>query len=42
MRSGSPSLFRIVALESPHADSTQFTLLLVELPKESGSDGTSR
>jgi hypothetical protein len=42
LRSGSPSLFRIVALESPHADSTQFTLLLVELPKESGSDGTSR
>ena len=42
LRSGSPSLFRIVALDSPHADSTQFTLLLIELPKESGSEGTSK
>ena len=42
LRSGSPSLFRIVALDTPHADSTQFTLLLVELPKDSGSEGTSR
>ena len=42
LRSGSPSLFRIVALDTPHADSTQFTLLLVELPKDSGSGGTSR
>jgi hypothetical protein len=42
LRSGSPSLFRIVALDSPRADSTQFTLLLIELPKESGSDGSSK
>jgi len=42
LRSGNPSLFRIVALESPHADSTQFTLLLIELPKGNGSEGTSR
>jgi hypothetical protein len=42
LRSGSPSMFRIVALETPHADSTQFTLLLVELPKEKGSEGASR
>lgn len=42
LRSGTPSLFRIVALEEPRADSTQFTLLLIELPKDSGSDGTSR
>jgi hypothetical protein len=42
LRSGSPSLFRIVALETPHADSTQFTLLLVELPKDSDSEGTSK
>ena len=42
LRSGSPSLFRIVALDIPHADSTQFTLLLVELPKDGGSAGTSR
>ncbi|HEY2896127.1 MAG TPA: hypothetical protein VGJ12_03250 [Gemmatimonadaceae bacterium] len=42
LRSGNPSLFRIVALESPHADSTQFTLLLIELPKDTGSQGTSR
>jgi hypothetical protein len=42
LRSGSPSLFRIVALDTPHADSTQFTLLLVELPKESASEETSK
>jgi hypothetical protein len=42
LRSGSPDLFRIVALDTPHADSTQFTLLLIELPKSSGSDGTSK
>jgi len=43
LRSGSPSLFRIVALETPsHADSTQFTLLLVELPKDGGSEGSFR
>jgi hypothetical protein len=42
LRSGSPSLFRIVALDSAHADSTQFTLLLVELPKDSGSERTSK
>jgi hypothetical protein len=42
LRSGNPSLFRIVALDSPHADSTQFTLLLIELPKDKGAGGTSR
>jgi len=42
LRSGNPSLFRIVALESPHADSTQFSLLLIELPKDTGSEGRSR
>jgi hypothetical protein len=42
LRSGSPTLFRIVALDTPHADSTQFTLLLVELPKDSGSEGRSK
>lgn len=42
LRSGSPSLFRIVALDTPHADSTRFTLLLVELPTDGGSEGTSR
>jgi hypothetical protein len=42
LRSGNPSLFRIVALESSHADSTQFTLLLIELPRDAGSEGTSK
>jgi hypothetical protein len=42
LRSGTPSLFRIVALDTPHADSAQFTLLLIELPKDAGSEEGSR
>jgi hypothetical protein len=42
LRSGTPHLFRVVALDSPHPDSTQFTLLLIELPKSSGSDTPSK
>jgi hypothetical protein len=42
LRSGTPQLFRIVALASPHADSTQFSLLLIELPKGKASDTPTR
>ena len=42
LRSGSPSLFRIVEVEPPRSDSTLFTLVLVELPKDSLSDRTSK
>jgi len=42
LRSGNPHLFRIVALDSPRADSTQFTLLLIELPKNTESGTRSK
>lgn len=38
LRSGTPRLFRIVAIDNSQTDSTHFSLLLFEVPKDSGSN----
>jgi len=42
LRSGIPRRFRVVGIDSGRADETHFTLLLIELPKESGASDHSR
>jgi hypothetical protein len=38
LRSGTPRLFRIVAVDETRTDATHFTLLLLEIPEDKGSD----
>jgi len=42
LRSGSPHLFRIVAIDESNSKSTRFVLVYVELPKDKPQDGKSR
>lgn len=42
LRSGTPRRFRVVGIDSERTDETHFTLLLIELPKESGASDNSR
>lgn len=38
LRSGTPRVFRIVAVDDRRTDATHFTLLLLEIPEDKGSD----
>jgi hypothetical protein len=42
LRSGAPRHFRIVGIEDGQSDDTHFSLLLIELPKDSGENDNSK
>lgn len=42
LRSGTPRHFRIVGIDDGQSDETHFSLLLLELPKDSGENGNSK
>jgi hypothetical protein len=42
LRSGTPRLFRIVGIDDGQTDETHFSLLLIELPKDSGENDNSK
>ena len=42
LRSGTPRHFRIVGIDQGQSDETHFSLLLLELPKDSGDNDNSK
>lgn len=42
LRSGTPRLFRMVGIDDGQTDETHFSLVLVELPKDSGENDNSK